>query len=271
MDTSTITIPTSRDIQRIWGSPDAMMLIFTGAAAEFAVNRAVDWLFWTNALPSDPIKRFFDTIRFAQTLAFGDQATVTATVERINRIHGGVERHRGAAIPPWAYRDVLFMLQAYGEIAHEIVYGPLSTAQRAELWGFSRAIGLLQHIPDLPLSYADYLAERAAHLEADTAHTAFTDQLYASYEQALGARRIQSARAVQATIVPARVSELLGLQRKPAVDWLLARYHRLPGGGNKLRWLHPWLLPKPYVAQLATLARAPEAPLTPQPRPAQSQ
>jgi hypothetical protein len=39
-------------LQRIWSSPDAILLIFAGGAAEFAVIKAVDWLFFTNALPS---------------------------------------------------------------------------------------------------------------------------------------------------------------------------------------------------------------------------
>ena len=53
-------------VRRVWGSVDTVMLIFAGSAAEFAVNKAVDWLFWTNALPSAPIKRFFETVSYAQ-------------------------------------------------------------------------------------------------------------------------------------------------------------------------------------------------------------
>ena len=46
-------------VRAIWGDPDLILLIFAGAAAEFALNRAVDWLFFTNRLPDDPIGRFF--------------------------------------------------------------------------------------------------------------------------------------------------------------------------------------------------------------------
>ncbi len=34
-------------VRRIWGDPNLVLLIFAGAAAEFALNRAVDWLFFT--------------------------------------------------------------------------------------------------------------------------------------------------------------------------------------------------------------------------------
>jgi len=44
-------------VRRIWGDPDLVLLIFAGAAAEFALNRAVDWLFFTGEIPRDPIGR----------------------------------------------------------------------------------------------------------------------------------------------------------------------------------------------------------------------
>jgi hypothetical protein len=50
----------------IWGEPDRVLLIFAGAAAEFALNRAVDWLFVTGRLPAHPIGRLFSTVRYAQ-------------------------------------------------------------------------------------------------------------------------------------------------------------------------------------------------------------
>ena len=41
-------------VRTIWGSPDLILLIFAGSAAEFALNRAVDWLFFTGNIPRDP-------------------------------------------------------------------------------------------------------------------------------------------------------------------------------------------------------------------------
>ncbi len=44
-------------VRRIWGDGDMVLLIFAGSAAEFALNRAVDWLFFPGKLPDDPIGR----------------------------------------------------------------------------------------------------------------------------------------------------------------------------------------------------------------------
>src|SRR5215210_8258561 len=56
--------------RRIWGSPDAILLFFAGGAAEFAAIKAVDWLFFTGRLPGAPLERFFETVRFAQSVFF---------------------------------------------------------------------------------------------------------------------------------------------------------------------------------------------------------
>jgi hypothetical protein len=60
--------------RRIWGSPDAILLFFAGGAAEFAAIKAVDWLFFTGRLPGAPVERFFETVRFAQSVFFGAPA-----------------------------------------------------------------------------------------------------------------------------------------------------------------------------------------------------
>ncbi|MDQ3244245.1 MAG: DUF2236 domain-containing protein, partial [Gemmatimonadota bacterium] len=43
-----------------------VLLVFAGSAAEFALNRAVDWLFFTGELPRDPIGRLFSTAAYSQ-------------------------------------------------------------------------------------------------------------------------------------------------------------------------------------------------------------
>ncbi len=48
-------------VRRIWGDGDMVLFIFAGSAAEFALNRAVDWLFFTGKVPNDPIGRLFAT------------------------------------------------------------------------------------------------------------------------------------------------------------------------------------------------------------------
>jgi len=49
-------------VRKIWGKSDTILFIFAGAAAEFALNKAVDWLYFTGRIPNDPIGRLFSTV-----------------------------------------------------------------------------------------------------------------------------------------------------------------------------------------------------------------
>ena len=84
-------------VRTIWGDADTILFVFAGSAAEFALNRAVDWLFYTGKLPADPLGRLFSTAGFAQDIAFVDEATALRSLERIRAAHGAVERSRGRA------------------------------------------------------------------------------------------------------------------------------------------------------------------------------
>ena len=95
-------------VRSIWGDADTVLLAFAGSAAEFALNRAVDWLFFTSKLPDDPMGRLFSTARFAREIAFADELTAQRTLGRIRAAHLAVERSRGRSIPDWAHRDVLY-------------------------------------------------------------------------------------------------------------------------------------------------------------------
>src|SRR5919199_6074751 len=96
-------------VRKIWGDPELVLLVFAGSAAEFALNRAVDWLFFTGKLPRDPVGRLFSTVRYAQEIVFVNEETARHTLNRINAAHRSVERQRSDTIPDWAFRDVLYM------------------------------------------------------------------------------------------------------------------------------------------------------------------
>src|SRR5215510_14903027 len=121
-------------VRKIWGDPDVVLLIFAGSAAEFALNRAVDWLFFTGKIPRDPIGRLFSTVRYAQEIVFVDEEKARRTLDRINANHGTVEHQRRQPIPDWAYRDVLYMLIDYSERAYALLNRPLSISQQTDLY-----------------------------------------------------------------------------------------------------------------------------------------
>src|ERR1700755_3220289 len=93
-------------VRKIWGKSDTVLFIFAGAAAEFALNKAVDWLYFTGRLPADPLGRLFSTVAYARRIIFSDDNAALRAIDQITNIHKDVEKNRGAQIPDWAYRDV---------------------------------------------------------------------------------------------------------------------------------------------------------------------
>ena len=108
-------------VRKIWGKADTVRFIFAGSAAEFALNKAVDWLYFTGKLPADPIGRLFSTVTYATAIIFADLDNAHKAIDRITSIHTAVEKGRDAAIPDWAYRDVLYMLIHYSIASYELL------------------------------------------------------------------------------------------------------------------------------------------------------
>ncbi len=239
-------------VRRVWGDADAILLVFAGSAAEFALNRAVDWLFVTEAVYRDPVGRFFTTASYAQSIAFGDAETASRALAKIRAAHAGVEARRGGGrIPDWAHRDVLYMLVDYSERAFEVLNRPLRSPEQEELWRDFRAIGCGLGIPDLPEGYAAWRRDRREHLARDLAFSTHTAKLYEAYRRDLGAWRFELLLHLQGALVPARVR---GLARLPG-PWLrpaLALYPVLVRTGLH-RSLRKALVPSQYLGDVARL------------------
>src|SRR5215216_2966714 len=108
-------------VREIWGKGDTILFIFAGASAEFALNKAVDWLYFTGRLPADPLGRLFSTVMYARLIVFSEKGKAFNAIDKITAIHAAVESNRGAQIPDWAYRDVLFMLIHYSIASYELL------------------------------------------------------------------------------------------------------------------------------------------------------
>lgn len=211
-------------VRKIWGDPEVVLLIFAGAAAEFALNRAVDWLFFTGRIPNDPVGRLFSTVTYAREIVFADEATAAHTLRRINAAHGAVERQRGQSIPDWAFRDVLYMLVDYSERAHRLLYGSLDEAEREELYEVFKRVGEGLNVKELPASYGLWLIDRRTHLKRDLAFGRHTALLYEQYRRHLGEWRYQILLQVQGLLVPERVRCLLSLKRRAFFSALVGGY-----------------------------------------------
>jgi uncharacterized protein (DUF2236 family) len=216
--------PASSIMRTIWGNSDTILIVFAGSAAEFALNRAVDWLFFTGGVPNDPFGRFFSTARFAQEIAFADEQTAEQTLKRINSIHRAVEHKRDAHIPDWAHRDVLYMLIDYSERAYELMHRPLTKAEQEDLYAVFLRVGERLNITELPSTYAAWRQDRQIHLERDLVYSSYTTALYKQYRQHLGPWRYQLLLQLQSIVVPEHVRHMLQLPRSSSIEYSLVLY-----------------------------------------------
>lgn len=234
-------------VRKIWGKSDTILFIFAGASAEFALNKAVDWLYFTGKLPSDPLGRLFSTVTYARKIVFSSTEDANKAIDTLRHIHGTVEQNRGSAIPDWAYRDVLFMLVHYSIAAYELLEKKLNDEEKEEVHNVFYRVGERMGLKELPLNYREWLPKRQTHLIDDLQKSIYTDDLFEQYKKHLGAMRFKVLIEGQKLVVPERVKELLGFSNfsflTPAVpvykvsklmkmDWLLKSI-LLPGEYKK--------------------------------------
>jgi hypothetical protein len=236
-------------VRKIWGNPDTVLFIFAGAAAEFALNKAVDWLYFTGRLPADPLGRLFSTVVYSRKIIFSELGEANRYIDQITAIHKGVEQNRGAQIPDWAYRDVLFMLIWYSVRSYEVLYHVLTAEEKEEVFDVFNRVGLRMNLTGLPSSYAQWQQAHEEHLQHDIVCSDFTTDLYHQYRKHLGAVRYQLLKDVQAVTVPLWVKQMLKLSKPGILIPLLYLYKftRLLGIGN---FLIESALPQKYKAQV---------------------
>ena len=239
-------------VRQIWGKSDTVLFIFAGASAEFALNKAVDWLYFTGRLPADPIGRLFSTVKYASRIVFAPLDEANKAIHMMRQIHTGVEQSRGYNIPDWAYRDVLFMLIHYSISAFELLERKLSDEEKEEVYNVFCRVGTGMGLKDLPLNYIEWLPVRIGHLLADLEKSEHTVDLFKQYKKHLGAMRFRVLIEAQKLVVPHRVKELLQFSDfsllAPAVP--LYKISKL----MKTDWLlRNILLPSEYKAQIDEL------------------
>lgn len=229
-----------------------VLLVFAGSAAEFALNRAVDWLFFTGKVPSDPIGRLFATASYAQEIVFADEVTAAQSLARIRAIHEAIEGQRGQSIPDWAHRDVLYMLIDYSERAHELFVRPLTPDEQSELYDVFYRVGTGLRIPDLPSSYTLWRADRERHLRRDLTYSDGTAALYAQYRSHLGPWRYRLLLQLQALLAPEHVRGLLRLESAEWLRPLLRVYPMLVRAGLR-SIIQRLLMPSRYLIAVRAL------------------
>lgn len=244
-------------VREIWGKSDTVLFIFAGASAEFALNKAVDWLYFTGKLPADPLGRLFSTVEYARKIVFSERGAALASIDQITAIHAAVEASRGAKIPDWAYRDVLFMLIDYSIRSFEVLERKLTLNEREAVFETFYQVGSRMGLVGLPESYREWLIMRAEHLQNNTENSKFTLDLYKQYRKHLRLVRYVLLKQAQVLVAPGRVSELLKLGSipwlQPAI--LAYKFSRLLKLDDVLKAA---VLPKEYHEQIRALDIIPE-------------
>ena len=239
-------------VRKIWGHSDTVLLVFAGASAEFALNKAVDWLYFTGRLPSDPMGRLFSTVVYAQKIVFAGSDAAFAAIDRISSIHRGVEQQRNDRIPDEAYLDVLFMLIDYSIRSFELLQRKLSREERVEVFNVFYRVGARMGLKGLPSGYDEWEKMRTAYLHENLVRSNLSLDLYQQYKQHLGSFRYQLLLQVQALLVPEKVRQLLLLPSFPLL-WPAVQLYK---GLRLLRmdsWLKNGLVPASYRRQAGQL------------------
>jgi uncharacterized protein (DUF2236 family) len=243
-------------VRQIWGKSDTILFIFAGASAEFALNKAVDWLYFTGRLPFDPIGRLFSTVSYARAIVFSEKHSAMKAIDAMAAIHANVESKRGATIPDWAYRDVLFMLIDYSIRSYEVLERELSDADKIEVFQVFNRIGSRMGIKGLPETFDEWKKMRQEHLAKNLQHSNYTDDLFGQYRKHLGAIRYRILLEVQTLVVPHTVRKLFGFRKISFLYPLLALYKLTRA--VKLDWiLRALLLPSKYKKEINALDQVP--------------
>lgn len=239
-------------VRRIWGNSDTILFIFAGAAGEFALSKAVDWLFYTGKLPADPIGRLFSTVTYARAIVFSEKEKASKAIQTIRLIHTQVEQSRTYAIPDWAYKQVLFMLIHYSVSAFEVLERKMTDAEKQEVMNVFLEVGTQMGLENLPHTMAEWEVMHKDILQNHLAYSSFTKALFDQYQKHLGNTRHFLLKEVQRLVSPARVSELLGYKRPTLLHLALYAY-------KFLRWLglasvvKKLVLPVKYQKQIEDL------------------
>lgn len=239
-------------VRKIWGKGDTILFIFAGASAEFALNKAVDWLYFTGRLPADPLGRLFSTVSYARAIVFSEKQTALRAIHAMTAIHANVETQREEKIPDWAYRDVLFMLIDYSIRAFEVLERTMSNEEKNEVFHVFNRMGSAMGLKGLPKTFSEWEQMRQEHLALDLQHSNYTDDLFRQYKKHLGAIRYRILLETQTLVVPKKVHALLGFRKVSLLYPLLTLYK--VSRAMKADWLlKALILPAKYKKEIKAL------------------
>jgi len=245
-------VPEKSVVRKIWGKSDTILFVFAGASAEFALNKAVDWLYFTGRLPADPLGRLFSTVMYARKIVFSEKEAALKAIDQITGIHRSVEKKRGDKIPDWAYRDVLFMLIHYSIASFELLERKLTEKEKDELFDVFYRMGTRMELTGLPLNYAEWVVMREEHLKQNLVKSHYSSDLFKQYKKHLGTGRYILLKESQKLVCPPIVIQLLNFNRSPILKPVIFIY-KLSRAIRLDSLIKAIVLPGEYKAQIRSL------------------
>lgn len=239
-------------VREIWGKSDTVLFIFAGASAEFALNKAVDWLYFTGKLPSDPLGRLFSTVKYAKSIVFSPMDEANTSIDILRKIHGAVELNRGSVIPDWACRDVLFMLIHYSIAAYDLLERKLTYEEKEEVYNVFYRVGTRMGLIELPRTYNEWLPLRDSHLKENLKQSKYTFDLFKQYKKHLGWFRYEILVESQKLVVPKHVKRLLYLNDFSLLTIVIPIY-KFTRNKNMGKFFKNLLLPSEYKTEIKEL------------------
>jgi hypothetical protein len=239
-------------VRQIWGQADTILFIFAGASAEFALNKSVDWLYFTGRLPSEPLGRLFSTVAYARRILFSDYEGALRAIDQITAIHKSVEGNRGMSIPNEAYLDVLYLLIDYSIRSYELLERKLSDPEKAEVFEVFYRVGMRMELINMPISYRNWRMNREEQLTTRLHRSHFTSDLYRQYRKHLGFIRYWILKQAQLLLIPNNAKKLLHLGH---IHWLwpILIIYKLFRLVNLQNLLKNAILPPVYVKQVRAM------------------
>ena len=243
-------------VRRIWGKSDTILIIFAGAAAEFALNKAVDWLYFTGRIPVDPIGRLFSTVSYARAIIFSEKQSALNAIRAMATIHANVEMKRGEKIPDFAYRDVLFMLIDYSIRSFEVLERKLTRIEKNEVFHVFYQVGIEMGLRGLPDNFEEFEKMRQEHLDQNLLRSHYSDDLFRQYRKHLGRIRYAILIEAQTLVVPGKVREMLGF-RKTSLLYPLVTLYKWCRSIQMDWFLKALILPARYKKEIKALDLVP--------------
>lgn len=235
-----ILIYMNKTSHQIWNSPEIAVLIFTGSAADFALNPENHWLFYTNQLPSNPQMRFLSTIQYTKRMMLASPEELPKIAQSIRNIHAKVEEkrshdeHASKQIPNHAFKEVGDMIIDYGIRGWEYInHRKMSVQQKEEWYQDNKSFHELMGIKDLPKDYNEWLQAREKSIYESLRYNEFTDKLYAAYKKDIGPVKYWLLRKFQAEFVHPEVRKKLELKQNPLFKLAYKLYPYIP---TQLDW-----------------------------------